>query len=329
MNQILDYNPIKNGDSDNNYNSGTPGNKGNIIKVFAIILIIFAVCLIGIGVFNKYANNSGADNDENKKTEAIIELVQDGSELFITVKHDKEIQKLIYNWNTSSEKTIAVDTGKIFETTIDIPAGNNTLNIQVVDIEGNKTFKNETIQSEEGIDIINPVIKYEITEGKKLKIVATDETELDFLTYRWNDEEETTVEPKDINPKKVEIEIDIKTGTNNLTITAVDKNNNNESLVEVFEGLLQPKIEVVLAEDKSKLIITTTHEKGIATIEYTLNDNPYFAELPEGSTEVSFEQPLEQGKNIIVLKVTSVEGTTSEFAGQCTYTPDIRDITVE
>ena len=82
---------------------------------------------------NKYANNSGADNGENKKTEPVIELVQEGSELFITVKHDKEIQKLIYNWNISSEKTIAVDTGKIFETKIDIPAGNNTLNIQVVD----------------------------------------------------------------------------------------------------------------------------------------------------------------------------------------------------
>ena len=164
---------------------------------------------------------------------------------------------------------------------------------------------------------------------KKLKITATDETELDFLTYRWNDEDETTVEPNDVNSKKIEVEIDIKTGTNNLTITAVDKNNNNESLVEVFEGLLQPKIEVVLAEDKSKLIIRTTHDSGISKIEYTLNDKPYAAVLEEGPTEVSFEQPLEQGNNIIILKVTSVEGTTSDFAGQCSYTPDTSDVVVE
>ena len=328
MNQILDYNPIRNGDGDNNYNSKNTGNKSGIIKVFAIILIIFAICLIGLGMFNKYKNNSEMNSDQNK-TEAIITTIQEGSELFITVEHDKEIKKLIYNWNTGSEKTIAVDTGKIFETTIDIPAGSNTLNIQVVDIDGNKTFKNETIESEDGIDIINPVIKYEITEEKKLKITATDETELDFLTYRWNDEDETTVEPNDVNSKKIEVEIDIKTGTNNLTITAVDKNNNNESLVEVFEGLLQPKIEVVLAEDKSKLIIRTTHDSGISKIEYTLNDKPYAAVLEEGPTEVSFEQPLEQGNNIIILKVTSVEGTTSDFAGQCSYTPDTSDVVVE
>lgn len=329
MNQILDYNPIRNDDRDNNYNSRNTGNKGNVVKAFAIILIIFAICLIGIGIFNKYKNSLDTDSGTVNNTDAIIITAQEEGKLKITVTHDKEIQKLIYNWNTSSEKTIAVDTGNNFETTIDIPAGNNTLNIQVVDIEGHKTFKNETIQSEEGIDIINPVIKYEITEEKKLKITATDETELDFLTYRWNDEEETTVEPKDVNPKKVEIEIDIKTGTNNLTITAVDKNNNNESLVEVFEGLLQPKIEVVLAEDKSKLIIKTTHDKGISKIEYTLNDKPYAAILDEAPTEVSFEQPLEQGNNIIVLKVTSAEGTVSDFAGQCTYTPDTSDIVVE
>ena len=327
MNQILDYNPIRNDDSNNNYNNRNMGNKSNVIKAFAIILIIFAICLIGIGVFNKYMNNSDSNNEQN--VDAKISLAQEGSKLVITIEHDKEIEKLIYNWNTGSEKTIAVDTGKHFETTIDIPAGSNTLNLQVVDIEGHKTFKNETIQSEEGIDIINPVIKYEITEGMKLKITATDETELDFITYRWNDEEETTVKPKDYNPKKAEVEIDIKTGTNNLTITAVDKNNNNESLVEVFEGLLQPKIEVVLAEDKSKLIITTTHHSGIAKIEYTLNDKPYAAVLEEGPTEVTFEQPLESGNNIIVLDVTSVEGTVSNFAGQCTYTPDTSDVIVQ
>ena len=54
MNQILDYNPIRNDDSNNNYNNRNMGNKSNVIKAFAIILIIFAICLIGIGVFNKY-----------------------------------------------------------------------------------------------------------------------------------------------------------------------------------------------------------------------------------------------------------------------------------
>ena len=330
MNQILDYNPIKNGDdNNNNYYGRNSGNKGNIIKVFAIILIIFAICLIGIGVFNRYKNNIEIDNEKNNKKEAIIETEQLENELKIVVKHDKKIVKMIYNWNTSAEKTIAVDSGKTFETTIEIPAGENTLNVKVIDEKGNETLITKTIISEEGIDIINPVIECEVTPEKKIKIIATDETELEFITYRWNDEEETTVKPKDTNPKKVEVEIDIKTGQNNLTVTAVDKNYNTESFQKSYEGLLQPNIQVVLSEDKSKLKITCTHENGLSKIEYTLNDKPYFANLENAPTKVEFEQALDEGNNVIILTVTSVDGTVSTFGGQCTYTKDTSGVTVE
>ena len=38
MNQILDYNPIRNDDGDNNYNNRNTGNKGNIIKFHTLSL---------------------------------------------------------------------------------------------------------------------------------------------------------------------------------------------------------------------------------------------------------------------------------------------------
>ena len=327
MNQILDYNPIRNGDGDN---YGSNNNKNDkVVKVFAMILIIFAFCLAGIGAFNMIKNNAELEKMEQSNTKAKIQTVQDGNKLKITVEHDKKILKLVYNWNTSAEKTLAVDTGNTFETTIDIPAGENTLNIQVIDIDNNETFDTKTIVSEDGIDIINPVIKFEITEEKKIKITATDETALDFITYRWNNEDEVAVEADEDEPEKIEVEIPIKEGENNLTITAVDKSNNTDSVQQGFEGLKQPTIEVVLTEDKSKLQITCEHESGIAKIEYTLNDRPYAATLEEGPTTVTFEQALDEGNNVIILNVTSVEGTISNFGGQCTYEPDTRDIVVE
>ena len=55
MNQILDYNPIN--DGNNRGNGGNSKDTDKIIKVFAILLIFFAICLIGIGVYNKINNN--------------------------------------------------------------------------------------------------------------------------------------------------------------------------------------------------------------------------------------------------------------------------------
>lgn len=325
MNQILDYNPISNGE-----NRGNKGNGGTdkIVKVFAILLIFFAICLIGIGIYNKIQNSSNKNPDQVAQTKANINTSVDGTTLTISVSHDKKLTKLIYNWNTTSEKNIAIETGNVFETTIEIPSGNNTLNMQVIDENGVKTEYSESISSEEGLDIIKPTIKYEITEDKKIKITAKDETEIDFITYRWNDEEEHKVEANEEGQFQIVEVIEIKKGENNLTIVAVDKSNNTDSLQQVFTGLMQPNIQVVLSEDKSKLVVTSTHENGISKIEYTLNDKPFAAELSDNPKEVQFEQPLDEGNNIIMLTVTSVDGTSTTFGGQCTYTPQ-NQVTIE
>lgn len=325
MNQILDYNPISNGE-----NRGNGGNGGTdkIVKVFAMLLIFFAICLIGIGIYNKFQNSTNSNSEQLSETKANINTTIDGTTLTISVSHDKKLTKLIYNWNTTSEKTIAIETGNIFETSIEIPSGDNTLNVQVLDENGVKTEYSEPISSEEGVDIIKPTIEYEITEDKKIKITARDESEIDFITYRWNDEEENKVEADEEGQLQIIEEIEIKKGENNLTIVAVDKSNNTDSLQQVFTGLMQPNIQVVLSEDKSKLVVTCTHENGVSKIEYTLNDKPFAAELPDTPKEVQFEQALDEGYNKIILTVTSVDGTSTTFGGECTYTPETQ-VTIE
>lgn len=75
------------------------------------------------------------------------------------------------------------------ELNVPMPAGENVLHIKVVDINGVETTYENTFKSESGVDIITPVIEIK-PDGNKLKVTATDETSLDFLTYRWNSEEE-------------------------------------------------------------------------------------------------------------------------------------------
>ena len=50
MNQILDYSPNKS----NKSSSGSD----KIVRFFAILLIIFALCLVASGVYKMYARNS-------------------------------------------------------------------------------------------------------------------------------------------------------------------------------------------------------------------------------------------------------------------------------
>lgn len=311
MNQILDYIP----------DSGRPNRSGGsdkVVRVFAIILILFALGLIGVVSYGLISNKEEIKNDAVEETHANIEVDINGTEATISVTHDKNIQKLIYSWNTTSERKINED-GKSVEEKIDIPAGENTLHIKVIDENGVETTYDEEISSERGIDIINPVIELEPI-NKKLKITATDETAMDFLTYRWNDGEEEKVYA-DENSKEISIEIDVLKGQNDLIIVAVDGSNNTVQEQKKFIGLTKPEIKVTLSEDGSSVNIKAEHENGIEEVLFNFNNVDYNVDLGgETPKTIEFDQNLAEGvNNRIILTIKSVDGTESKFDANCTY----------
>ena len=310
MNQILDY--------DVNSNSKKPNNSDKVVRIFAIILIVFAIVLIAVVAYGMVSNKKEVKNISNQVSQANISVEVDGTDAKISVTHDTNIQKVVYSWNGSSERTENGD-GKFFEKTIEVPAGDNTLHIKVIDENGNETTHDEEISSEEGVDILNPVIELSVTDEKKLKITVTDETALDFMTYRWNEGEEQEVYA-DEDSKKIEIEIDILKGENDLTIVAVDKSNNTTSETKNFTGLTKPEITVTLSEDGSSIDIKAEHENGIKSVEYNFNNEDKNVDIGDGTpTSIQFEQKLEVGYNRIIITVTSTDETTSTFDGECNY----------
>ncbi len=317
MNQILDYNPGP--------NPRGSSNSDKIVRVFAILLIIFALVLCGVGAYGKYKNSQESKN-KKEETKANIELVQNDNDVVIKVTHDKSIEKLIYSWNTSSEKTEKNTGNTSMEITVPMPAGENVLHVKVIDIDGVETTAQKTFTSEQGVDIISPVIKIE-TQGEKFKIVATDETSLDFLTYRWNDEEETKVEASEDNKKEISVEIEIKKGKNDLTIVAVDSSNNTTTETKTFKGVTKPEIVAVVSEDQSQVDIKVSHEKGIQSIVVELNgSDPIEVDLGgETPTDASFPIPLSEGENKIKITATSVEGIPNTEETTFTYTPAVQE----
>ncbi len=309
MNQILDYNP--------NSKTNKSGGSDKIVRVFAILLIIFAIALIAIVGYGMISNKKQADNAIVEQTQANIAVDVQEAQATIKVTHDKTIQKLVYSWNTSSERTIKASE-KYIEEKIDIPAGDNTLHIKVIDENGVETTHDEEISSEQGVDIINPVIELSL-DGKKLKISATDETALDFLTYRWNEENEETVYAEE-GSKEITTEVEILKGKNDLTVVAVDTSNNTTTETKSFTGLTKPEIKVTLSEDGSSIEIRAEHESGIESVSYNFNNVDYDVDIGSGNpTTIQFEQKLEVGYNRIILTVKSIDGTESKFDGECSY----------
>ena len=334
MNQILDYNP-------NKQSGGNSSGSDKIVRVFAILLVLFAIGLLVSGIVGIYNNNKTKKTDTNKPTYATITAVQaDDGKVTVSVEHDKAIEEMFYSWNTSAERSFKGDGTKKIEKELDLPAGTNTLHIKVVDVNGVETSFEKEFTAEDGLDILNPVISITVIDGdgedklKKLKVTATDETKLDFITYRWNDDDETKVEVEENNPKEIILELDILRGVNDITIVAVDSSNNTTTETKSFTALTKPEVVVMLSADGSSLEIETSHENGISNIYYTLNGREYQANFdndPENPNPpiVTFTQALDEGYNRFILTVKSVDDTETVFDGECEYTPPVQEEQIE
>lgn len=301
MNQILDYSP----------NKGERKSSGSdkIVHFFAIIMIVFALGLIGVAGFNMYKNAQEKNKAVVTKEEAKIEVVQEETQAIIKVTHTKAIEKIIYSWNSGKETTIKGTGEANVEETIPLPAGQNTLHIKVIDIENGETTYEGEFTSESGADILNPVIKLDVTTEKKLRITATDETSLDFITYRWNDSEEVKVDANPEDNKKIEVDIEILKGVNDLTISAVDSNNNTTTETKSFTGLTKPEVTIIVSADKLTAQVTVKHDNGIKEIKLSLNDVEYPVPVEGNPKEFAFNINLAQGPNKIVVTSTSVDST--------------------
>ncbi len=308
MNQILDDSPIK--------NSGGGSPKSDVVvRVLAIMLAIFAIALFGLGIYG-LVKNKKSDIPVQAASDAKIEIEQKETTAVIKVSHDKVIEKLIYSWDSEKETTIKGSGESSMEEEITLFAGEHTLKVKVVDKDGHETSFEQEITSETGGDKMYPVIKLEVTEDKKLRITATDETAIDFVTYRWNDEEEHKEEVTD-DDKKIEFDIDILKGNNDLTIIAVDKSQNTTTETKSFSGVTKPDVKITIAADKKTFNVVCSHENGIKKVKLTLNGQEYdimqTLNLSEDEThnEVTFDAQLTEGNNDISVEAVSVDETTT------------------
>lgn len=306
MNQILQV-------QENKKNSNSTDTK-KVVLFFAVAIIIFGIILLGQGAYSVYQikinekatptipgnNNNNNDNqDEIEYTPTVTLTKTEDNKVIINVESQIAISHIIYDWNYETAQTLE-ETGKTnIEEVIDLPSGENTLNVSIIDSKGKETKVSKTFT----VEVSKPVIELSVV-GSDIKINVTSKTELAYVTYKWNLEQEKKVDMTTYEDKtKFEKTLKIPKGKNTLKIVAVDINENSTEKSQEIEGKSKAKTRVIARENYLDFIVEA--EENIKTVEFIFNGKKYLMDTTTfGETKtVHYKVPMVSGWNY--LKVIS------------------------
>ena len=308
MNQILSTNMPNNNGKKSGHNG--PKNIKSIVIFFVAVLIIFAVVLIGMGAYTLLKKGETTTKTAEKPV-ITLENKTDTTVLLKVMHNTGTISKVYYNWNDDDETTINGNDGKYVEQEIEIPSGNNTLYIRVVDGNGQEATYEKQYELESNIN-------FEVS-GNKIKITYDGDTTISYMTYRWDDEDEETIQ---INDKTINQEIDALKGLHTLTVIVVDENNKTDKKVQKINGVSKPTLTIDSNEDNTRFVIHVTDEEELSKIEIVLNDEQekkYVINLADYHLkEFDYALPIElqDGENIIEVTVYNASDVTTVQKGR-------------
>lgn len=313
MNQILATNPEPKKSRNKKQKSSRGSFSSNIVNVtkfFAIGMTVFGGCIIGSGSYALYKNDNMQNNSSmsvmSKPIISVEKVDGDQSTILLKATSDVGIKTLVYQWNDGKTTTLSGNSGKYLEQKIQIPSGSNVLNITVTDEQGEESTYSKKYE-------LNSNIKLEATGNGKIKITYDGETEVSYLTYRWDDQDEIKI---DINSNTISQEIDTLNGKHKLTIVVVDVNNNTETKVQETNGVSIPTIDIKFNEDKTAYVINVKDDVELKEVIITLdeNDDKKYGQKLSGK-EFQFEIPLKSGDdNKMKVQVTNSDDQTAEKA---------------
>lgn len=321
MNQILQVQETKR-------NSNSVDTK-KVVLFFSACLIIFGIILLGQGAYSLYQNkqnekvttpsepdSSGGETPLVPEYTPIITLTKtEDNKVIINVESQIAISHIIYDWNSGTAETLD-ETGKTnIEEIIDIPVGENVLNISVIDSNGKETKKSETYI----VEASKPIIELSVV-GNDIKIVVTSEVELSYVTYKWNSEEEKKQDMLTFEDRtKFEKQLEIPKGQNTLKIVAVDINNNSSEKSQEIKGITKAKTTTIARNEY--LHFTVTGEENIKTVEFEFNGKKFLMNTDTfGETKVvNYKVQMVSGWNYLKVISTTQSGAVDTTVWKYEY----------
>ena len=238
-----------------------------------------------------------------------MSLQKTGNNAIISVTHNKGINRIKYNWENEEEKFIKGDSrDEVVISDLSIPSGTNTLNVTAIDDNG-KSVTNSYEYSYDGI-----AIDLSVVNNSDIKIVASDVTGIEYMTYKWNSDEEIKVYPNEEGAISIEQSTEIPSGLNTLYITAVNSSNITLNKKQEIKGNKRPEIEFYIMD--SYLYITVRDEEGVDTVTQQINLGEETIYYGEGKKEFSYNYYIGDQDIIVTLTATDVEGVSKTIKGK-------------
>jgi hypothetical protein len=291
--------------------------KKKILMIFAIAIAVFGLIIAIIAIMAISNNNENNNKETPDAPRPVITLTQDGEDkVIISIESEVAISNVIYNWNSESAETIA-ETGKTqIEESISMPVGENTLNVSVIDSNGIETKTQKTFVLEASKPRIGDVIKI----GNKIKISVTSETDLSYVSYKWNSDQEVKEDMYTYEDKtKYENTVEIPIGKNTLKIEAEDVNGKKSEKTMELTAYVKSYTEVIA--DNGYFDFTVTGTDDIEKVEFTINNKNYVMDANTfGQTKVvHYRVKLENGWNYLKITSTTVNKAVDTTYWKCEY----------
>lgn len=301
MNQILQTESKK----------SSPVEINKVVMFFAIAIIILGIVLVGQG---SYAMITGTKEKENTQIETQVPEVniqRTEENILISITHTKPITSVTYYWNNESEQTIETNNNLVISEEISLPFGNNTLNLTVIDEDGNETnYTKEYVLDGEG----RPVIELLLTKENKIRIKVQDAKGLKYIRYTWNSGNYVTVQANVDNLKLIDELAEIPLGQNTLRVEAVNADDMITTKELEVKGVRRPVVS--LRQEGSQLIIRAEDEVAMKVVNFTLNGQKYQINFGEVKV-IEHKVDLKQGENRIELSAENKDGGITEVKGKC------------
>lgn len=287
----------------------------NVVKFFAIALIIFGISFISQGSYALYKEIKGT-NSENLP---VVNIKRINDTAIINVKSTYKIENLAYSWNTLDQETKIPINDKYAEEEIMLPLGNNKLYLKIEEDNG-RTVKYQKQFNLEGIDITQPNIEI-VEEGKSgnIRITATDDVKMAYITYKINDQEEVKIERTATEDKTINYILPLKKGDNKVIITAVDTTGNSKTEEKTIIVSGKTDIRDVKIEN-GRLLFTAEDPDGIKDIEINLNGQIRSSKnINQKKVTIRIPIDLIKGKNSIRITITNVNSLVTTGAREFNY----------
>lgn len=318
MNQILSVENQKNEKRKKIKSNKTIEIEG-IVKFFAVALIVFGTVFIGQGSYAIYKNV-----EENKPQNIPnVQLARLNDNAIVYVQSKNIISKIVYSWGDGQESAIPIGT-TYAEEEITLLGTNSVLNLTIEDING-KQYKYQKEYKLEGVDITKPSINIETSNGSNImKITATDEKEIAYLSYQWEGEEKVEIFAEQQGQTQITKEIELTPGIKKITIIAKDANGNVEEIlekeIEIYKS--EPKMTLQRMQNGKIINIIIEDEDGLQEVTVNINGEESSKKDINGKVVRVLNIELQEGNNTISATAINIHGCTTTNTIELRYDPN-------